>query len=124
MCLTGTFPPTPDCTGCAHRVPLLHQLSAGYRGDGDVDQADIAALVLLPLPVGVFVQVQRDGIDGGEAAEVEVLAPEDVVRLQLAGGPGVQAVVQTQLTEVPAEHEACLTTSWNGTCSRGAHTFI
>lgn len=93
---------TPNGTGRAQSVPLLHQLSAGHRGDRDVDQPDVAALVLLPLPVSVFVEVEGDGVDGGKTAEVETLPPEDVVRFKFTGRPGVEAVIQTQLTEVPA----------------------
>lgn len=95
--------PTSAGAGCAHCVPLLHQLSASHHGNRDVYQADVAALVLLPLPVGVLVEVEGEGSEGGQAAEVEALPPEDVVALQLAGGASVQAVVQTQLAEVPAD---------------------
>lgn len=74
--------PTSARTGRAHCVPLLHQLPAGHRGNGDVDQPDVAALVFLPLPVSVFIEMKSDGADGRQAAEVKTLAPEDVVSLQ------------------------------------------
>lgn len=99
---TSQCPRTSDCTGRAQCVPLLHQLSACHRGDRDVDQANVATLVLLPLPVCVFVEVQHDGGNRRQAAEVKPLTPEDVVHLQLAGRPSIQTVIQTQLAEVPA----------------------
>lgn len=39
--------------------------------------------------------------DGRKTVKVKTLSPEDVVCLQLTGRPSVEAVVQTQLTEVP-----------------------
>lgn len=99
---TDEVGPTPASTGRAHCIPLLHQLSTSHRGDGDVDQPDVAALVLLPLPVSVFVEMKSDGADGRQTAEVETFAPKHVISLQLTGSPRVQTVVQTQLGEVPA----------------------
>lgn len=92
---------TPARTGRAHWVPLLQQLSSRHCGDRDVDQPDIAAFVLLLLPVRVFVEVESNGTDGWKTAEVETFSPKYVVSLQLTGRTSIKAVVQTQFTEVP-----------------------
>lgn len=84
----------------ADRVPLLHKLPPRYGRDGDVDQSDVIVLILLLLLVGVFVEVGRDDLDWGQVVELKVLPPEHVVGLQLAGGAGVERVVQAQLAEV------------------------
>lgn len=88
--------------GRAHCVPFLHQLSASHRGNRDVYQPNITALVLFPLPVGVFIQVQSDGIDGWKTAKVKTLTPEHIIGLQFTRRPGIQTVIQTQLAKVPA----------------------
>lgn len=41
-----------------------------------------------------------DGLDDGQVAELKVLSPEDVVGLELAGGAGVERVVEAELTVV------------------------
>lgn len=41
-----------------------------------------------------------DVLDRREVIELKVFTPEDVIRLQLAGGAGIEAVVQAELTEV------------------------
>lgn len=86
--------------GRADLVPLLHELPPGDGGHRDVDQSDVVVLVLLLLLVRVLVEVGRDVLDGGQVVELKVLPPEDVVGLELAGGAGVQRVVQAQLAEV------------------------
>lgn len=82
------------------RVPLLHKLPPGHVRDGDVDQSDVVVLVLLLLLVRVLVEVGRDALDWGQVVELKVLPPEHIVALQLAGGAGVERVVQAQLAEV------------------------
>lgn len=86
--------------GRADRVPLLHELPPRHAGHRDVDQAHVVVLVLLLLLVHVAVDVHGDAVRGGQAGEVEVLAPEQAVVASFAGGPGVEDVVQTQLTEI------------------------
>lgn len=86
--------------GRADRVPLLHKLPARHARHRDVDQAHVVVLVLLLLLVYVAVDVHGDAVHAGQAGEVKVLAPEQAVVSGLAGGPGVQDVVQTQLTEI------------------------
>lgn len=80
--------------GCADRVPFLNELPARHAGHGDVDQTHIVVLVLLLLLVHVTVDVHGDAAHGGQAGEVEVLAPEQAVVAGLAGGPGIQDVIQ------------------------------
>ncbi len=86
--------------GRADRVPLLHKLPARHARHRDVDQAHVVVLVLLLLLVHVAVDVHGDAVHGRQAGEVEVLAPEQAVVASLAGGSGVQHVVQTQLAEI------------------------
>lgn len=84
----------------ADRVPLLHKLPSRHARHGDVDQAHVVVLVLLLLLVHVAVDVHGDAVHGGQAGEVEVLAPEQAVVASLAGGSGVEDVVQTKLAEI------------------------
>jgi len=86
--------------GRAHGVPLLHELPPGDGGGGDADQPHVIVLILLLLLVRVLVEVHGDDAHGRQVVELEVLAPEHVVGLQLAGGAGVERVVQAQLAEV------------------------
>ena len=86
--------------GRRHRVPLLHELPAGHGGGGQAHQAQVAAAFLLLLLVGLAVQVDGDRAQRRQVVELEVLAPEDVVGLQLARGARVQHVVQAQLAQV------------------------
>lgn len=84
----------------ADRVPLFHKLAARHARHRDVDQSHVVVLVLLLLLVHVAVDVHGDAVHGGQAGEVEVLAPEQAVVASFAGGPSVQDVVQTQLAEI------------------------
>lgn len=86
--------------GRADRVPLLHKLPACHARHGDVDQTHVVVLILFFLLVDVSVDVHGDAVQGGQAGEVKVFPPEQAVVSGLAGGPCVQDVVQTQLTEI------------------------
>lgn len=86
--------------GRADWIPLLHKLSPGNGCDGDVDESNVIVLIFLLLLVRVLVQVGRDALDSRQVVELKVLPPKDVVSLELAGGAGVQRVIQTELTEV------------------------
>lgn len=86
--------------GRADRVPFLHKLPASHGRHGDVHLSDVVVLIFLLLLVRVFVEVGRDALDGRQVVELKVLPPKDVVGLELAGGTGVERVVQTELAEV------------------------
>ena len=61
---------------------------------------DQYVLVALLLTVGLAVEVHLDGIDGRQVMEVEALAPEAQVGLELGRRAGVEGRVEAYLAEV------------------------
>lgn len=86
--------------GLANWVPFLDQLPARNIHRWNAHQPHIVVLVLFLLLVRVPIEMDGDVLDRREVIELKVFTPEDVIRLQLAGGAGIETVIQAELTEV------------------------
>jgi len=81
-------------------IPLLTGQPGGHIVHWYLHRAHELVLVAFLLLIHLAEHIHRDDIDLGYVGEVEVLAPEQQIRLELHRRPTVQGLVQLQFAEV------------------------